>query len=350
MQWKVGVAGAAFLGVIGVAGVASVAGHGPDARRAAWQAEYRPPATIPFPSENAYTPAKAELGRRLFFDPILSGDRDRSCGTCHLPDLAWGDGRARAASRGPGAMDLRTPTLLNVAWQDGPLGWDGKFGTLEAVAAMPITAAGNMNLPIPQALDRLAADPGYAEAFAAAFTDPAITRDRLEAALATFQRTIVSGTGPFDRWIAGDETAIPETAKRGFDLFNGRAGCAGCHSGWSFTDNSFHDIGVGRGGDLGRGRILRSSVALRHAFKTPTLRDAARRAPYMHDGSVPTLEAVIDLYDRGGIDRPSRSRLIRPLHLKAAERADLLAFLQTLSATADRDVTTAVFSPAAPTP
>ncbi|MCJ2016595.1 c-type cytochrome [Methylobacterium sp. E-065] len=347
MAWKVSAAVAAILGFVGV-GVGL--GSGPDSRRAAWRDTYRPPAEIPFPAENPYTAAKAELGRRLFFDPILSGDRTRSCATCHVPDLAWADGRARAATRQKGDMDLRTPTVLNVAWQDGPLGWDGKFHTLESVSAMPITAPGNMNLPMNEALARLSAEPNYTAAFASAFADPAVTRERLEAALATFERLIVTEPAPFDRWIAGQEDAIAEPAKRGFDLFNGRAGCANCHSGWSFTDNSFHDIGVAQGTDIGRGRFKPTSVALRYAFKTPTLREVGQRAPYMHDGSVPNLEAVIDLYDRGGIDRPSRSRLIKPLHLIATERSDLLAFLATLSARTERDLVTASFSTQPPTP
>ncbi len=347
MAWKVCAAVAAIVGAIGLAGAA---GTGPDPRRAEWRATYRPPATIPFPDENPYSAAKADLGRRLFFDPILSDDGTRSCATCHLPNLAWGDGRARALTREHGDMDLRSPTLLNLAWLEGPLGWDGKFPDLESVAAMPLTAPGNMNLPMATALARLSADETYAAAFAAAFDDPAVTRERLEAALATFERLIVSSPSPFDAWIAGDEAAITEPAKRGFDLFNGRAGCAACHSGWSFTDGSFQDIGVGEGTDLGRGRFMRSSVALRYAFKTPTLRDVARRAPFMHDGSVPTLDAVITLYDRGGIERPSRSRSVKPLHLTPADRADLLAFLATLSGTTGREIAEAVFAVASPAP
>lgn len=347
MTWKVGAALVALLGLIGFSGAA---GTGPDPRRAGWRAAYRAPAAIPFPEENPYVPAKADLGRRLFFDPILSGDGSRSCATCHMPERAWGDGRTRALTRDHGDMDLRTPTLFNLAWSEGPLGWDGKFPDLESVAAMPMVAPGNMNLPMAEALARLSADAAYAAAFAAAFDDPAITRERLEAALATFQRLIVARPSPFDRWIAGDEAAVTEPAKRGFDLFNGRAGCAACHSGWSFTDGSFQDIGVGRGEDIGRGRFMRSSVALRYAFKTPSLREVARRAPYMHDGSLPSLEAVLDLYDRGGIERPSRSRSIRPLHLSAEERADLLAFLGTLSAATGPETATAVFAAAAPAP
>jgi len=153
----------------------------------------------------------------------------------------------------------------------------------------------------------------------------------MEQAIATYERTIVSGRAPFDRWIDGEEGAIGEPAKRGFALFIGKGECAACHSGWNLTDDAFHDIGIGGETDLGRGRLFRNSVALQHAFKTPTLRDVAHRAPYMHDGSVPTLTAVIEKYDRGGIDRPSRDAHIRPLGLSAAEKADLVAFLETLS-------------------
>jgi len=342
--------GAAAVALAALAAATGPAGTSEDDRRAVWRAAYRPPSVIPFPETNPYSPAKADLGRRLFFDPILSGNNDRACVSCHRPDLAWSDGRARASTLVGGDMDLRTPTLLNVAWQDGPLGWDGKFHSLELVARAPITGVGNMNSKIPEAVKRLSADESYREAFAAAFGDPTVSAERLDAALATFQRLIVAGKAPFDRWIAGDEAAIPEAAKRGFDLFNGRAGCSGCHSGWSFTDNSFHDIGTATGSDIGRGRLMPSSIALRYAFKTPTLREVAKRAPFMHDGSVPTLEAVIDLYDKGGIERPSRSRQIKPLNLTAEEKADLIAFLGTLTAEGDRDETSAVFPPQAPTP
>jgi cytochrome c peroxidase len=354
MAWKAGAAITAALTI----GIAASVAQTPAPRRDAWRAAYRAPDAIPFPAENPYSRAKAELGRRLFFDPVLSGDRTRSCASCHLPDLAWTDGRRRALGRDGSDLDLHTPSLLNLAWQEGRFGWDGKFRDLEGVAFGPISAPSNMNLGAEEAVRRLAADPAYAAAFAQAFPDtlpgpspdlgpgqspelgpgqspepgPAVTRERIEAALATFERLIVSAPAPFDAWIAGDERAISEAAKRGFDLFNGRANCAACHSGWSFSDGSFHDIGVGREEDLGRGRFVPNSQALRYAFKTPGLREMRGRAHFMHDGSLDGLAAVIDLYDRGGIERPSRSREIRPLGLTAAEKADLLAFLDTLNA------------------
>jgi cytochrome c peroxidase len=227
-------------------------------------------------------------------------------------------------------MALRSPTLLNAAWMLR-LGWDGKFRDIEAVTFAAITGPANMNLPEVRAVERVAGIPGYVQAFAKAFDGGIVTRRNIELALATYERTIVSSEAPFDRWIEGNEGAIAENAKRGFALFNGRARCSGCHSGWAFTDNSFHDIGTAQGDDIGRGRLFPTSVKLRYAFKVPTLRDVARRGPYMHDGSIPTLDAVIDLYDRGGIDRPSRSALIQPLGLTDQEKGDLIAFLRTLT-------------------
>jgi len=296
----------------------------------ALKAQYLRPAQIPYPKDNPYSRAKSELGRTLFFDPILSGSKVRSCSTCHNPGLSWADGQPRAI--GEKQLPLRAPTLLNVAWTP-KLGWDGHFRDLESVAIGPLTSPGNMSLPEKTMIDRLSAIPGYVSAFDAAFGKGEITRRKVELALATFERSIVSDKAPFDRWIGGDQTAINAAAKRGFDLFNGKANCAACHSGWAFTDASFHDIGVAKNDDVGRGRLFPSSVKLKYAFKTPTLRDVARRGPYMHDGSLATLEDVIDLYNRGGVDRPSRDDLIGQLNLLQSDKADLIAFLDTLNGT-----------------
>jgi cytochrome c peroxidase len=297
--------------------------------RSAWKAKYRRPAEIPFPKDDPYSDAKSALGRMLFWDPLLSGPRTRSCASCHKPGLSWGDGLPRAVSADNKQLPLRTPTLLNVAWIS-QLGWTGHFSGLEAVTFGPITGK-NMNLPKKELIKRLSAIPGYEAAFERAFGEGKITPRKIELALATFERSIVSTQAPFDRWIDGDENAISESAKSGFDLFNGKARCASCHSGWNFTDGSFHDVGSAKGDDYGRGKLFPTSVKLRYAFKTPTLRDVARRGPYMHDGSVPTLEAIVDLYDKGGIDRPSRAENVRPLHLSPGEKADLIAFLKTLT-------------------
>ncbi|MFB9270184.1 cytochrome-c peroxidase [Bradyrhizobium erythrophlei] len=301
------------------------------------RASYRRPDAIPFPSSNPYSEAKSALGEMLFFDPLLSGSKTRSCATCHNPSLSWADGLPRAIGEDPNGLPIRAPTLIDVAFTE-PLGWDGKFKDLESVAFGPIKNPANMNLPEPDLIARLSAIPAYVDVFRRAFGDGAVTRPRIEAALATFERSIVAGEAPFDRWIKGDDTAISAAAKQGFQLFNGKARCASCHSGPSFSDGSFQDIGTAKDDDIGRGRLFPTSAKLRYAFKTPTLRDVARRAPYMHDGSVATLEDVIELYNKGGVDRPSRSPEIRPLSLTESEKKDLIAFLQTLTASAQAPV------------
>lgn len=301
----------------------------PAESRALRWSEFRRPPAPPFPTDNPWSAAKAELGRTLFFEPLLSGTGTMSCATCHNPSLSWSDGLERALGDRGREMAVRTPTLLDAAWIE-PLGWDGKFANLEAVVVTPITSPAIMDLPIDRALDRLAAIPGYADAFAGAFPGRGLTAVTLAEALATFERTILAGPAPFDRWLEGEDGAIGPAAERGFALFTGKARCGLCHAGSGFTDNSFHDIGVAPPGALGRGALVPGAPRLRHAFKTPTLRDVARRAPYMHDGSVPTLRAAIELYDRGGVPRPSLSRQMVPLHLSDAEKDDLEAFLRTL--------------------
>ena len=293
---------------------------------------YRRPEGIPFPPENPWTDAKETLGRMLFFDPILSGGHNVSCSSCHNPSLSWADGLKLA--NGTGQMQLHSPTIIDVAWVP-TLGWDGKFKTLESVAFGPLLNPLNMNNTEGEIISRLRTVPGYVAAFAQAFPGEkqgeVVTRPHIEQAIATFERTILATPAPFDRWIEGDENAIGAAAKRGFVLFNGKADCANCHEGPSFSDFSFHDIGLAEEDDIGRGRLFPTSVKLRHAFKVPTLRDVSRRAPYMHDGSMPTLEAVVEEYNTGGIDRASRSELIRPLGLTEAEKRDLIAFLNTLT-------------------
>ena len=316
------------IGFMCWAGMSAVAQKGPDDLNAS-RSDYARPATIPFPAENPYSPAKAELGRKLFFETSLSGSGTMSCATCHQPGRSWADNRPRAIGDDHSVMSLRTPTVLDLAWLPR-LGWTGHFNDIEAVTFAAITRSGNMNLTEKQALERLGENPAYVRDFAAVFGNRGITSETVEQAIGTYERTIVSGTAPFDRWVAGDDGALSAAAKRGFAVFNS-AGCGNCHEGWSFTDGSFHDIGVATGDDIGAGKRFPTSTKLKYAFKTPTLRDVARRAPYMHDGSFPTLNSVIDLYNRGGIDRPSRSESIHPLGLTEAQKADLITFLQSLT-------------------
>lgn len=316
----------AFLGLAATMASSQDSEHDqPDPQRATWQALYRAPTTIPFPEDNPYDPRIAALGERLFHDPNLSLDRNRACASCHVATLAWTDGRARAERLDGGDLELRTPSLLGLAASEGRLGWDGKFKNLEAVAFGPITGPTNMGLSEDEAIRRISADPAYGP----------LTRTDIERALATYERTIPLATTPFDRWIAGDAEAIPVAARRGFDLFNGRAHCAACHSGYTFTDGSFHDIGVAPDDEPGRGRLMPKSLKAQHAFKTPGLRECPKHARFMHNGSLDSLEAVVDLYSRGGTERPSLSSEIHRLDLTAAERADLVAFLRTLASAED---------------
>lgn len=296
--------------------------------REAWKKKYKRPAAIPFPADNPYSEAKAELGRLLFFDPRLSKSGWISCATCHNPALAWGDGLARGIGHGMKTLGRRTPTILNGAFQE-VFFWDGRAASLEEQALGPIQAEGEMALDLKSMVARLEGTPGYQEMFQRVFAAKP-SPELVAKALATFERTIVSAEAPFDRWISGDEAAISEAAKRGFDVFNGKGNCATCHSGWNFTDDSFYDIGVL---SKDRGRAVHLALpAMEHAFKTPTLRQVDRRGPYLHNGSEPTLAAVIEFYDKGGVARrPSLSREIRPLRLTAQEKQDLLAFLGTLT-------------------
>lgn len=300
-----------------------------------FKAKYRRPETIPFPRENPYTPEKAGLGKKLYFDTRLSAANLLSCASCHSPAYGWGDGQPRGVGHGMRVLGRRSPTIINAAY-GAIFMWDGRAASLEEQALGPIRADVEMNLPIDQMIDRLKSIPEYDVLFKAAFPGEGITPDTVAKAIATYERTVVSGRAPFDAWIEGDEKAISESAKRGFALFNGKAQCNACHSGWNFTDDSFHDIGL-RSEDIGRGKFV-EVVKMRHAFKTPGLREIARRGPYMHDGSVPTLEAVVAHYNDAGVARPSRSDLIKPLALSREEQQDLVVFMRAL--TSDVDPTT----------
>jgi cytochrome c peroxidase len=227
----------------------------------------------------------------------------------------------------------RSPTIINAAYGLIFM-WDGRAASLEEQALGPIKADVEMNLPIDQLLARLKGISEYGPLFAAAFPKEGLAPETIAKAIATYERTVVSGRAPFDEWIDGNEKAISEEAKRGFVSFNTKAKCSLCHSGWNFTDDSFHDIGL-PSEDVGRGKLLPGIEKMQRAFKTPGLREITRRGPYMHDGSVATLEAVIDHYVKGGIARASRSELMKPVALSAQEQSDLVAFMKTLKSDVD---------------
>jgi cytochrome c peroxidase len=298
------------------------------------KAKYARPASIPFPPDNQFSKQREMLGRTLFFDPRLSGSGFISCASCHNPGFSWGDGLPKAIGRDMKALNRRTPTILNTAWAD-LLFWDGRAESLEEQALGPISAPAEMNQPLDIMIAIVSCIPGYKTMFSRAYPGEQITAKTVARALATFERTIISERAPFDEWVSGGESAVSEDAKRGFDLFNTKAACAKCHSEWNFTDNGFHDTGL-RGEDKGRGEQL-PLEAMQHAFKTPTLRNIDRRGPFMHDGSEPSLKSVIELYDKGGVEkRPSLAPEIVPLHLTEGEQADLIAFLKTLTSSDKR--------------
>lgn len=300
---------------------------------AALKERFRRPEGVPHPKASPATPEKVALGKALFFDPRLSRSGSVSCATCHNPSLGWSDGLTRAVGFGMVPLPRRTPPVRNLAWGSA-FQWDGRADSLEAQARMPITAPDEMNMSMDLVVERLRAVPGYSPLFRDAFGgEEPISARNVTMALATFQRTLVSGEAPFDRWIRGEEEAIGPDARRGFALFTGKANCVACHSGWRFTDDSFHDIGLKAGDDLGRGKFAPPSVtALRYAFKTPSLRDLRMQGPYMHDGQLGSLDAVIEHYVRGGERRPSLSFEMKPIELSVQERRDLAAFLGSLAA------------------
>jgi cytochrome c peroxidase len=290
------------------------------------------PSQVPAPPDNAPTAERVALGQMLFFDPRLSGSNAMSCATCHNPARGWADGLPTAVGHGHKVLGRATPTILNTAYQPLQM-WDGRKPTLEAQALGPIEAAGEMNLPLDEALKRLREVPGYVEAFDKAYPGAGITLDTLGKALASYERTVVSSPSAFDRWRLGDEQAIGPQAKRGFELFQGKAKCSLCHSGFNFSDNGFHNIGV-RAGPEGDddGRFAHRKIkVLKGAFKTPTLRDIALTAPYMHNGAYRTLGEVVDHYDRGGDDKRNLSPNMAPLNLSADEKLALVAFMKSLT-------------------
>ncbi len=291
---------------------------------------YRRPTSIPFPKDAPYSPQLATLGKMLFFDPRLSGAKNMNCASCHNPSFGYEAPVERAVGSLNEPLSRHAPTTLNMAWVQ-PLMWDGRAASLEEQAAGPITAPAEMNAKFEDIIATLAGIAEYATWFDRLFPDQGISRDSILTAIATYERTIVSGWSAFDRWIDGDDDAMSKSAINGFRLFTGKANCAACHTGWNFTDNQFHDIGLFTD-DIGRAAIDPSDPDNRHAFKTPGLRDLTYRAPFMHNGSIPDLEMVIQHYEAGGMRRPSLSPMMAPFRLTDKERQDLLAFLMALTA------------------
>lgn len=292
---------------------------------------------VTYPSSNRPTPEKIELGRRLFFDKRLSRDQTLSCASCHDPARGYSIGERFA--RGVGGVEGRVhpPTLVNVAYNtfqfwDGRIGGLGQEDSLERQALEPIRDPHEMDLDPEEAARRLNADPGSRRAFQAVFGGAA-TPERIAKAIATFERTLLFGDSPYDRYEAGDRKALSEAAMRGRKLFFWKATCSACHRGPNLTDNAFHpsvalpsgneaESEAGLVTDEGRFAVT-GDVADRGFFKTPTLREVARRAPYMHNGSLATLEDVVARYNQGGIDThywpPDRRLLVEELMTKDSQ-------------------------------
>jgi cytochrome c peroxidase len=285
----------------------------------------------PGPADDPPTPGKIALGRRLFRDRRLSAHGTLSCAGCHDPGRAFTSKGTGASRVGAFVVTRDVPTLVNRTW-GVTFFWDGRAGSLEAQVLQPILNPRELGLTQGRLLDVVRSRP-YREQFEAVFgAEPATAH--VARALAAYLRTIVAGNSPFDRHNAGDASALREPARRGLRLFMGKAGCSGCHAGPNLTDESFHNTGVAwrsdSPADRGRANVTGRPADL-GAFKTPTLRQVQVTAPYMHDGSLATLDRVVDYYDRGGQRNPGLDARLRPLHLSPPEKRDLVAFLVTLT-------------------
>lgn len=279
---------------------------------------------LPVPEDNPITAEKIDLGRRLFFDRRLSRDRSISCATCHDPERGFSDRRARAVGVFGRVGRRNAPALINTGYGRSFF-WDGRTATLEEQVLKPIQDPNEMDLTLDEAASRVR-----------------LSAAAMSHALATYLRGILAGDSPYDRFINGDRNALSAEAQQGLQLFRGRANCTACHIGPTLTDERFHNTGLawrdasadsardGHFDDLGRFAV--SGIdADRGAFKTPTLREVARTAPYMHDGSLATLQEVVEFYDDGGRTNPHLDPELRPLGLTVEEKAALVAFLTSLS-------------------
>ncbi len=296
---------------------------------------------LPIPADNPPTEKTIALGRKLFYDTKLSADGKLSCASCHGPATGFADPRQFSVGFENKTGDRNAPTVINAAYS--PLQfWDGRAATLEAQAAGPIANPVEMNLPHDQAVAKLNADAAYVKLFDEAFGPGGVTLQRIQNAIASFERTVLVGNSAFDRYQYGkDPKAMSPEAIRGLAIFKdvNRGNCAVCHTIGEtdalFTDGKFHNLGTGMDSngelkDLGRYKETKID-ADRGAFKTPTLRNIAKTAPYMHDGSQKTLKEVVDFYVGGGNSNPHRDKEIKELKLTARDREDLVEFMKALT-------------------
>jgi cytochrome c peroxidase len=293
------------------------------------------PAGLPplvWPSGNSYSPEKVELGRYLYFDRRLSADSTVSCASCHDPNHGFADGAPSSTGVRGQKGNRSAPTILNRAYSLAQF-WDGRAASLEDQAKGPMAnpiEMGNTQEAIVATLGKI---PGYHAMFAKAFGSEAIDIDRIAMAIACFERTVLSGNAPYDKYKRGIKSALTAGQVRGMSVFFDKAMCDKCHEGANFTLNAYANLGVGTDKpepDVGRYAVTHDPRDW-GVFKTPTLREIEHTAPYMHDGSLKTLDDVVEFYNKGGIPNKNLDTNIKPLHLSDREKQDLVAFLKSLS-------------------
>lgn len=293
---------------------------------------FDPLPVMQFPTDNAYSIEKAQLGKMLFFDPRLSGSNWIRCSTCHDPALGFSDALPRTIGNGQKELGRHSPTVINTGYNPVQF-WDGRAKSLEEQALGPIQAEGEMNQNLDDLVKELNDIFEYVRLFKQVFGEEGITPINIAKAIATFERTIVSRNSSFDKYLAGDKKAMSQNAINGMNIFMGKARCMLCHNGPNFTDNEFHNIGVKPAGPLkmdnGRYAITKA-IDDKGAFKTPTLRHITKTAPYMHNGTEKTLHDVIEFYNSGGDVKKNLSPLMAPLNLTKKEKDELVEFLKTL--------------------
>jgi cytochrome c peroxidase len=296
------------------------------------------------------TPERARLGRWLFYDTRLSSDGSISCSTCHRPEHGFSEPTPVSTGINGQKGTRKSPSFLNVAFAYYPHQfWDGRAASLEEQALGPVEnpiEMGNTHKAMIETLTRI---DGYRPYFKEAFGSEEVTKDRVAKAIADYERTCLSGNSPWDRWRKKrDEAAVSDEVKKGHDLFFGKAGCAQCHVGPNFTDSKVHNLGVGWDpktrtfADDGR-YLVTKLEGDKGAFKTPTLRDVALHAPYLHDGSAATLIAVVELYDDGGHRNPYLDAKVKKLDLEEHERAALVKFMEALTGESPKETAPAAF-------
>ena len=285
-----------------------------------------------WPADNPYTAAKAELGKLLYFDRRLSADNSVSCASCHDPKYGYTDGAPVSTGMKGQKGGRSAPTVINRAYSLNQF-WDGRAATLEEQAKGPIQNPIEMGETHVNVVNKLLAVKGYRAMFLKSFGTEDFTIDHMAKAIATFERTLLSGNSPYDQYKAGNKKALTAGQVRGMDVFFNKAKCDQCHEGINFTSNAYHNIGVGMdkpNPDEGRSGVTKNPAEY-GAFKTPTLRDIARTAPYMHDGSLTTLDKVVDYYDKGGNPNKNLDSAIKKLNLTEQDKKDLEAFLRSLN-------------------